>query len=32
MGNNGDSWKAAFPKPDWEAEDVLLYRGDCLGD
>jgi site-specific DNA-methyltransferase (adenine-specific)/modification methylase len=30
MDSNGDSWKAAFPKPDWEAEDVLLYRRDCL--
>ena len=30
MTDNGESWKAAFPKPDWEAEDVLLYCGDCL--
>jgi site-specific DNA-methyltransferase (adenine-specific) len=30
MTDNGESWKAAFPKPTVEFEDVLLYHADCL--
>ena len=30
MNDERDNWKAAFPKPTWEAEDVLLYHADCL--